>query len=324
MSTLNDDIAKAMKIIDSKNYDNQFDCLYPFCNENIGELFSYFDFRDKNVLSVLASSDQILDMHLRGAKNITTFDINWMTKYYYYLKKAAIMSGISFEEFVEYFCFEDYDKGCNRTAFNQDTFERIRNYLPEDMKIFWSRLYNSYSPQDIRVPYGMFTIDENSKDVLSGTVAYFNEENFEILRETIHNLNINFINSDIKTLPIYLEGKYDIMYFSNIIQYTEGLFKNYNELDNITNQKSQLLKFKNLLNQFYKYLVPGGYCLVGYLYEPEYTDRDVAIFNKKLRKEIFNEDNYFYLYIRAVQNFQRKMKFDVISQKQDTCLVYKR
>ena len=50
----------------------------------------YLDIRDKNVMTVLASSDQLFTFNSLGAKEVDAFDHNILTIYYYYLRKWSI------------------------------------------------------------------------------------------------------------------------------------------------------------------------------------------------------------------------------------------
>lgn len=325
MTQLNDAINMAKSQIQNGYNQELFDSIYPFCNENIKELFSYFSLKDKDCLSVQASSDQIFDMHLKGAKTITTFDINPLTLHYFYLKRAGIKAGLTFEDFKEYLCFEEYENHrVNKNAFDQSVFNIIKKYLDKDAYTFWARLYNCFSAKEIREPLGLFTYDEPSHIILEKTVSYFNEDSYRELQANIDKLQIKFINANLKSLPAYLDNRYDFMYFSNIIQYADLMFKNYDNLNLEDNQKTKLMKLKNLFKYLSLYLKENGYMILGYLYEPKYVDQDVAIFNKNLRNEIFNEENYKYLYVRSPRSF---ISTDIIEQtnlEQDACLIYKK
>lgn len=323
MTELSIDINNAKNHIVSSYEQELFDFIYPFCNENIKELLSYFDLKDKDCLSVLASSDQIFDMHLKGARSITAFDINKLTIYYYNLKKAAIMAGLDFEDYKEFFCFEEYEnhRG-NRHVFDYEVFNIIKKYLNQDSYTFWVELYNCFSAKEIRVPFGLFTYDEPSNQILEKTVGYFNEDSYRELQATIDKLDINFIHTNIKSLPAYLDSKFDFMYFSNIIQYCDSLFKDYENLDSINNKKIKLMKIKSVLNYLAKYLKANGYMVAGYLYEPKYIDQDISIFNKQLRSEVFKEDNYQQLYVRSTQSIISTDVIEKTSLNQDMCLIY--
>ena len=106
MSKIKDDIKRANYLIKIPSFfrenDDIFDMIYPFTTENINGMFSHFNFKDKDCLSVLGSSDQVFDMYLRGAKSVTAFDINPLTEYLFYLKKAALDANLTKEEYLDY------------------------------------------------------------------------------------------------------------------------------------------------------------------------------------------------------------------------------
>ena len=114
------------------------------------------------------------------------------------------------------------------------------------------------------------------------------------------------------------------MYFSNIIQYCDSMFSSYENFDNITNQKIKLIKMKNIFNYLYNNLEDGGHMVLGYLYEPRYTDQDIAIFNKKLRREVFDEEEYIETYIRSIQSIMLLDLAEETSLHQDICLIRKK
>ena len=50
--------------------------IYSFTTENISGYFNYLDFKNKNVLTVSASGDHIINAFYKGARSVTGFDIN--------------------------------------------------------------------------------------------------------------------------------------------------------------------------------------------------------------------------------------------------------
>ncbi len=74
MLQVEEDIKKAQKLLCThkifNNKANRFSKIYPYSNENIKEMFANFDLMNKTCFSVLASSDQVLDMYSRGAKKV--------------------------------------------------------------------------------------------------------------------------------------------------------------------------------------------------------------------------------------------------------------
>lgn len=76
-------------IMSGKNIDG-YDRVYYRINEDMVDEFLSIDFNDKEVLSVLASSDQVFMFRALDAKKVDTFDFNRLTMYYYFLRKWSI------------------------------------------------------------------------------------------------------------------------------------------------------------------------------------------------------------------------------------------
>ena len=83
-----DPIELAMKA--GQSFDKNM-LIYKGTNENLKDIFSKYDVKDKDVLTVLASSDQALACYYCGAKTIDAFDRSYLTLYYYYLRKWLIL-----------------------------------------------------------------------------------------------------------------------------------------------------------------------------------------------------------------------------------------
>ena len=75
--------------IDNKIYDEN-NIIYVNTNENLTEIFDNIDVKDKKVLTVLGSSDQLLSCLYNDAKEVDTFDKSYVANYYYYLRKWLI------------------------------------------------------------------------------------------------------------------------------------------------------------------------------------------------------------------------------------------
>ena len=186
MSKIKDDIKRAEELICMpafyRNDKNIFDMIYPFTNENIKGMFECFDFKDKDCLSVLGSSDQTFDMYLRGAKSVTAFDINPLTKYLFYLKRAALKADLTKEEYLSFFCSsENYDE--SKESFNEEIFSRIVPFLRGNSYKFWTELYTRYSGYKIRERNCLFSFDEYKKSTLENTVYYLSDKGFEKIKE---------------------------------------------------------------------------------------------------------------------------------------------
>ena len=330
MNSVKIHIAKAENLIISEDMNGkQFEKIYPFSNENIAKCLSNFNLKEKDCLTVLGSGDQALDMFYHNAKTIDAFDINPLTKYYFYLKKAALMSRISYQEYLRFFCYEFYPKHYteNQEAFNEKTFNKLVPYLKDDNYTFWSSLFDTFNfnPLKIRKSNGLFTSDELPHQVLSQTTTYLNEENYYKLGEKASNININFLNSNIKNLEQNLTQQYDFIYLSNIIQYTNTLYENNILLPVSQNRINELESYKNIVENLATHLKENGQMVAGYLYEPDRNSsfRGKAIFDTQLRTSIFSEYTPLYFPSINVINFIAKYGFNSKSCK-DSCLIYQK
>ena len=83
----------------------RFNSIYPFTSENIAGYMKELDLTDKKVITVTGSTDHILNAVLQGATEITTFDINPLTKPYMDLKISALKN-LSYKNFIKLLLFE--------------------------------------------------------------------------------------------------------------------------------------------------------------------------------------------------------------------------
>lgn len=67
-----------------------YDKVYFETNENLSDMYKEVNFLDKDVLTVLASSDQFFLANYLGAKKVDSFDKNILALYYYYLRKWTL------------------------------------------------------------------------------------------------------------------------------------------------------------------------------------------------------------------------------------------
>ena len=86
-----------------------FNTLYPFTTENIDGYMDLFDLKNKSLLTLGSSSDQAINAGIVGCQNVTIFDICPLTKLYYFLKLASLLS-LEREMFLQFLCKTNYEK----------------------------------------------------------------------------------------------------------------------------------------------------------------------------------------------------------------------
>ena len=208
---------KIVGLTESNIKDTQFhdsSVIYVKSNERIQNYNKYLENR-KKVLSVIASSDQIINMILGGTQNIDCFDISVFPKYYMYLKLAGIMS-LDFMDYIDFF----YQISKDSEEYDDLYFYHIRDYLNKEAKEFWDSIINFYDWNQI-TESTLF-----SKEFVSVTDTviqnkYLSEEAFIDLKNKIPNVNINTYEGNIIDIANNFKNSYDLIYLSNIIYYVD-------------------------------------------------------------------------------------------------------
>lgn len=230
---LNDDIKLAQKIV-SGSYNNtgplfyhDKSFIYKFSNEEISS-YQKYQKNKKKILSITASGDQILNSILAGSVDIKSCDISRFTKYFFELKKAAILN-LTKDEFIDFFINEsDYDQ-----ILNDDVYDGFRNDLDQDDKKFWDSLFQFFEGGQI---YNSFLFSHEIV-TLSYTTArnvYLQDSNYNKLQNVIAKANISHYVGDIKNIIKSDHDPYNLVNLSSIIYYGFCGFDDYkNFIENI-------------------------------------------------------------------------------------------
>lgn len=171
---------------------------YKATNENLTKIFGRYDFKDKDVLSVLSSSDQLFSSYYLGAHNVDTFDRNLTPYLFFYLKKWCMeytgKSYLSVSNTVLYQCLD----------LHKD------NAIETNIATFWKRILLS-----LNVPLANSELFFNS---FSDSYSVPYEKDIETMCGIISDKDPNYQNFDIFTETDF--GKqYDIVVLSNILEY---------------------------------------------------------------------------------------------------------
>lgn len=184
-----------------------FDKVYFKSNE---DLFKYnLDKKSyNNVLTVTSSGDHALFSILNGASNITSFDINRMSKIYSSLKFAMIKS-FDYEEFIDNLI--KLNKCHEKEKYNiDDILDKVSDKLSSDEIDFW-------------VQYNLFYKDICNLFLYSDfdfrNTPYNTKANYNKIKDRIDDVKINYIDCDIKDLDKKVSNKFDLVFLSNILDY---------------------------------------------------------------------------------------------------------
>ena len=180
---------------DSKYYKK----IYPRTNENLELLFSNFDVSNKDVLSVLASGDQVFSARYLGARKVDSFDINKLTIYYYYLR-VWLMKYLNMEYPTEkFFNYGDVDIWKFVYNLEVDTDEEL------DAKKFWLNYFKITN--GLPNGYLFYHTGINNDNVYKDDLSKVASEDMDFYNESIFD-------------ELDVDKKYDYIIMSNILEYT--------------------------------------------------------------------------------------------------------
>jgi len=307
MDKLNSNLYAATSICDGNyKFMKEYSKIYTFTTENINEYIKYFDLKNKSLLTIGSSGDQILNAFFYGGRDITLYDINPYAKYYTYLKIAAILS-LNYIEFQKFFFKHGIIDYYNKEMFCQNLFNKIKPNLrlfDYESFLFFDELFSNFKVSTIR-DY-LFDDDESRNTIIKNFNAYLqNEESYNLLKSNIKKINFNYINGNIFNDEI--PGQYDNIFLSNLCTTTS--------LENLK-KLLQRLDSNNLKEH--------GSVLLGYLWDTDFSSNDYLedwkeVYKLSLTKEILQD------YI--TENYNIDGSRDILWQenkKRDLVLIYRK
>lgn len=185
----------------------EYSSFYKFTTENLRESIGEYTEKDR-ILTILSSGDHVFNYLLKGASNIEAFDINKVTKYYFKLKCAEIISNSC----------EKYSELSKRITFHitLKELDSYRNYLDKDTYEFWKYCLLNGN----RYMYLLSRVGGVVRQKRKDYNFYFEKDNYDKLQSILQNgFTLLFHLCDISTLPLNMKGEYSEVYLSNVFDY---------------------------------------------------------------------------------------------------------
>ena len=270
MANYKDDLAQAIAKCNSGEISKKDMCefIYPFTTENISQYINFFDLVDRSLFTVGSSGDQTINAISKGANKVTLVDLNPLTKYYYFLKVAAILE-LNLDEILDFIKYNKFTDTESEGLFSKTYFERIKGALrliDSDSYNFWNDLFSMVSNIDIK---NRLFHPDNRKEVIIECNPYLqNVENYKLARERIERVQPIILTENV--VDYSGKEKSDNIWLSNVAGHLS--------------KKDRLRLFRNMLMQLNK----DGALLMEYLYI--YNDsrtlgyKDVPGFTKEIQE----------------------------------------
>ena len=241
----------------------RFNSIYPFTSENIAGYMKDLDLTGKKVVTVTGSTDHILNAILLGATEITTFDINPLTKPYMDLKISALKN-LSYEDFIKLLLFE--------SNINLDYSIISSLDMSDESKMFWLEQLSKFDNNGIELRNSsLFNTKYFNPNSKLWQNLYLEKNKYNLLKQQLKDVNITFINTSLKDLKF--DGNFDYMFLSNISDYLSLMYNS-----------DVLRKYRDLLYEFQKRV---DTIYFAYLYDIGNSNPRTEIDDLKKVKEIF-------------------------------------
>lgn len=196
---LSDAIDSCKNVIDNNVKSTRYTGkIYRNTNEILSSILRPEQIKDKDVLSVMASSDQVFSAYYLGAKSVDTFDANLLAYYYFFLKKWNLLSNgthyIPADNKLLEKCLSEHDQ----------TIEEKRAY------IFWKEILKYIKDNSLYYSELFY------KGSIWWNVPYQND--IEEMKTIISKVSPSYSRFNIYE-PVSLPKQYDVIILSNILEY---------------------------------------------------------------------------------------------------------
>ena len=191
--------------------------MYIYATEMINEYYSFFNLKNKNVLTICGSGDQVLNALYLGAKKVTGFDLNVYSGYLLDLKISSII-GLEFKEFLNFFGNEKINKG-----FDYKYYDKVRNDLDNTTRSFFDNLYKKFDFDGKKVASSDYfrkreRVQERSAKMFN--LYLKNEKSYLNLRKILKKTKPEFLIGGVLDISFLIKNeKYDIINLSNVQNY---------------------------------------------------------------------------------------------------------
>ncbi len=226
MKKLQSDINNAINLMEEKKftYCKNYSSLILFSNENSESKNKVLKYKNKTVLSPVASGDQYLAAKYYGALKIDSFDINILSEYIKELKIAAIKV-LTYDQF-KLFLFPYVKNRKNIRFLSESLLLKLKLFLPYDVYFFWREIISFGKTRDFEGLIDIHHNDFREEEITTGSKFYSKERYYNILKKRLlHEKESNFIPGDL--FKNSFDKEYDIIDLSNIM--VDQILKEYYE-----------------------------------------------------------------------------------------------
>lgn len=219
--------------------------MYLYGTEMISKYYPKVGLKNKKVLTISGSGDQVINAYFFGAREVVGFDLNKLSAYIINLKFAAIKR-LNYLEFLRFF-----GTGKNDAGLSYELYLKMIPELDKDTKRFFDAVYIRYKYDGKKMARSVLFHSRkfNVASLMEINVYLKNEHNYKKTKILINKVKFKFVRSNVLNLMSVLREKFDVINLSNVPNFVTA-FSFRNKKDPVNKfYKFVILKLKNLLFQ---------------------------------------------------------------------------
>lgn len=196
--------------------------MYVYATENVAGYYQALVLKNKKVLAVCGSGDQVLNALYFGAEKVIGFDLNKRSEFITRLKITAILE-LNYNEFLEFFGEHKPNVG-----FNFILYKKIRISLDKPARKFFDSLYKKFNYNGLKLVRSdnFRQRDDFGHGSIKRINIYLrNARNYDYMKYILRNKGFRFIMEDathISKNKMLRGKKYDLINLSNVPGYIVG------------------------------------------------------------------------------------------------------
>jgi len=188
--------------------------IYAFATENIGGYLDVFDFKDKDVLIVGASGDQMINAYAAGARTITNFDVNRLAQHMAELK-MAMLNHLSHKDFKYFFVGFDYD-----------IYKNVRGQLSLPTRYFFDKAYQYFGNNGKVLRHSaLFRKQQPFEQIICNNPYLSDEQTYITVQVACHDRDIEWNVQTAEEAAKPNGHSYDLILLSNISDYAHHMYE---------------------------------------------------------------------------------------------------
>ena len=210
----------------------EYSGMYTSTTENVSGYMDSLQVQGKDVLTVTASGDHLINLYLGGAHQVDCYDSNRNT-YFMTMLKLGALQALSYEEFITFFTLCEktgvayagmlaYQErvGHNEHFFDYQFYQKIRPYLTQNVAEYWDLLYKefNYNGASMEKDGRDLLMASSLEDMVASNLYLKSPELYYQARQACAYIQPKFYVCDVFELHT-IPNMYDVISLSNIYDY---------------------------------------------------------------------------------------------------------